>query len=426
MKKSKKITIIITSTLLLLCFAIALFWNTLTFQPLLQSKVLKENQTIENAASTAIEEYLKQYEKWYLPFDKQISEHFIRKVEVLDQSGYVQVDYTIQFRFANTIPDYFSSDDFYLSKSEDKRYNGQLVICLKNNKTYYEVIDVLTPVQYQIQFDKTSQTPQVRPYLMDDKMETYFFDNHELYVTYNHAQTSTKVDVDYDALVSAYGLTYDEYLSDGSYIVSPSFTGFFTYTNNDELILNYSLDSAKTWKQTSVAQNQVPNTNLFLNKVDNTYYVCFANDRSLGHDYYAIKQSSDLINWQFVDTSKVGFDQFSALFYVATNHAYFAPQVSYQQESKPCTLYYTNTNFATQSEIILPEVTSVSQILGYNPFINVEYIYQENGKIYVEVGQGANGDYSKDGYLVKALYESSDGINFTFVKEFNNAKQMAG
>ena len=33
------------------------------------------------------------------------------------------------------------------------------------------------------------------------------------------------------------------------------------------------------------------------------------------------------------------------------------------------------------------------------------------------VGQGSDGDYVKDGKLSEALYQSADGVTFTFVKE---------
>ena len=43
--------------------------------------------------------------------------------------------------------------------------------------------------------------------------------------------------------------------------------------------------------------------------------------------------------------------------------------------------------------------------------------YEEDGVLYMVVGQGDDGDYVKDGKLSEALYQSADGMNFTFVRE---------
>lgn len=54
----------------------------------------------------------------------------------------------------------------------------------------------------------------------------------------------------------------------------------------------------------------------------------------------------------------------------------------------------------------------------YNPFIMPEKVYEENGILYLEVGQGADGDYY-DGELgfCHGLYQSSDrGLNWKFVQ----------
>ena len=45
---------------------------------------------------------------------------------------------------------------------------------------------------------------------------------------------------------------------------------------------------------------------------------------------------------------------------------------------------------------------------------------------YMIVGQGDDGDYAKDGKLVKGLYQSQDGVNFTFVSEVDNTPEEAG
>lgn len=54
----------------------------------------------------------------------------------------------------------------------------------------------------------------------------------------------------------------------------------------------------------------------------------------------------------------------------------------------------------------------------YNPFVMPEKIWEEDGLLYMEVGQGADGDYYNDEGFCHGLYSSADmGITWKFVKE---------
>ena len=54
----------------------------------------------------------------------------------------------------------------------------------------------------------------------------------------------------------------------------------------------------------------------------------------------------------------------------------------------------------------------------YNPFVVPEKVYEEDGKLYMEVGQGADGDYYGEEGFCNGLYESEDnGKTWTYVKE---------
>lgn len=54
----------------------------------------------------------------------------------------------------------------------------------------------------------------------------------------------------------------------------------------------------------------------------------------------------------------------------------------------------------------------------YNPFVMPEKVYEEDGRLYMEVGQGPDGDYyGEEGYC-HGLYESEDnGKTWTYLKE---------
>lgn len=57
----------------------------------------------------------------------------------------------------------------------------------------------------------------------------------------------------------------------------------------------------------------------------------------------------------------------------------------------------------------------------YNPFVMPQKVYEEDGKLYMEAGQGADGDYhgkDKGSGLCRGLYESLDnGKTWTYIRE---------
>lgn len=54
----------------------------------------------------------------------------------------------------------------------------------------------------------------------------------------------------------------------------------------------------------------------------------------------------------------------------------------------------------------------------YNPFVVPEKVYEKDGKLYMEVGQGADGDYFGEEGFCNGLYESEDGGKiWNYVKE---------
>lgn len=57
----------------------------------------------------------------------------------------------------------------------------------------------------------------------------------------------------------------------------------------------------------------------------------------------------------------------------------------------------------------------------YNPFVMPEKVYEEDGKLYLEVGQGPNGDYYGENGFCKGLYVSGDfGITWKYSGEIPN------
>ena len=82
-------------------------------------------------------------------------------------------------------------------------------------------------------------------------------------------------------------------------------------------------------------------------------------------------------------------------------------------------LYRTEDGGSSWEEITYPSAkVKLSDGTFYNPFVMPEIVYEEDGIIYMEVGQGADGDYYDDELgFCHGLYQSSDlGRNWEFVK----------
>lgn len=82
-------------------------------------------------------------------------------------------------------------------------------------------------------------------------------------------------------------------------------------------------------------------------------------------------------------------------------------------------LYRTEDGGRTFETVEYPSAKAkLSDGTYYNPFVMPERIYEEDGKLYMEVGQGPDGDYYGEEGFCNGLYESEDnGKTWTYVKE---------
>ena len=82
-------------------------------------------------------------------------------------------------------------------------------------------------------------------------------------------------------------------------------------------------------------------------------------------------------------------------------------------------LYRTEDGGKTFTNVEWPSAKAkLSDGTLYNPFVMPEKVYEKDGKLYMEVGQGADGDYYGDEGYCNGLYESSDdGKTWEYVGE---------
>lgn len=163
-------------------------------------------------------------------------------------------------------------------------------------------------------------------------------------------------------------------------------------------------------------------------KKDGTELCMVGVDRAAGSSYYALLQAengkyTEIVNrdpylgagggakWlDFLEDEKTGFSC-----------------LAYSGGSKGC-LYRTEDGGVSFEEITWPSgKKELPDGTLYNPFIMPEKVWEENGKLYMMVSQGPEGDYYEEGVWVYGLYESEDmGRNWAYIgtKEGEDIRQL--
>lgn len=388
-------------------------------QPQVVGNVIQSREgDMEALSKEWFEKYTEKLEDWRVPYGYQIRGAKITGTQLLTdlEQPYVQLDYVI----------YPASDNAEIVRNLELIgtgysyiYQGQMVLRWEEKaENEWVLAEKLSPVQYQLrtpEMQKEIKEPQTKHYKLEqDKTMTYYVADETLYVTYDSGNTYLEVPDGYEKVCKDSNGRYDELLAGGSYIVTPAFTAFVAYGEGTTLL--YSTDEGRTWQESLIYKGGF-RANTFLSKTENQCYVTVAVDRSLGSDYYATFYSADLQEWSQMTLPDMFWSNLGCAYWTAGGKGYYAKGES---------LYLTEDGGGTFVPLSFPEAQETVAALGYNPFDAVEQIYEADGLTYMIVGQGDDGDYAKDGKLVKGLYQSQDGVNFTFVSEVDNTPEEAG
>lgn len=373
------------------------------------------NMDMTKATQEWFEKYIDQKKGWTVPYEYRIWDAWIESTEVLEEN-YIQVNYAVCPVSGNG---QIMVNLELSGTGEGNVYQGQQVLKWKHSGSRWQIEENMRPVQYQLQTPELQEEihkPQTQHYKMQtDKAMTYFVENDALYVTYDSGQSSCEVPDGYEKICKNGNETYDELLPDNSYVISKEFTAFAAYEDEGVYLL-YSQDSGNTWLESKISNGYKANT--FLSKTADKCYVTFAVDRALGSDYYATFQSDDLQTWSSVSIGNTIGLNLTCSFWRDGGIGYYSGGEDF--------IYMTKDNGAGFEEKKFPAAQQVVDELGYNPFDTLEEMYEENGIVYMIIGQGDDGDYSKEGKMMKALYQSQDGENFTFVREIADTVEQAG
>lgn len=365
---------------------------------------------LEEISTKWFNEYFSDLEGWTVPYNYRIEKAELTSAEILTdlEEPYIQLDYTVHAASSNNAVMY----NLELMQTNERRvFTGQMVLRWEASEWgTWRIAEKLRPVEYQImtpQYREEANTPQTQHYKFDsDKEMTYYVQDETLYVTYDAGETFVEVPDGYEKVCREVNDTYTELLSDNSYIVSDDFTGFVGYTDSGTVLI-YSEDKGTTWHE-SLISNGGYKANTFLSRQNGVCYVAFAVDRALGSDYYASYRSEDLNTWSGMKCEGAPVSNLTCIYWASDGTGYYA---------KGSSIFYTTDQGAAFEEISWPEPVEVTDSLGFDPFDSIDKLYEDNGVLYMVVGQGDDGDYGKDGRLFEALYQCTDGVTFTFVKE---------
>ena len=367
------------------------------------SLVQIESNDLRAVTENWFQSYTASLEGWDVPYSWRIHRAEISGLELLDEPGYIQLDYTVQPASRNSeILRNLELSSWYGD------YLGQTVLHWEQENGAWRLTEAIRPAAYQLLYPDPEEEQErqiaenTRHYLMDtDTPCTCFAENGILYVTYDGGETSVEVPDGYGLVCRNPNDSYSEYLPEGSYVVSEDFTGFIGYENGNAVLL-FSRDGGQSWQTSPIGPGHKALS--FLSWTEQGCYAAFAVDRSLGHDYYGAFYSDDLKTWQQISLPQE-LSSLTCAYWASGGRGYFADGD---------TGYVSSGSGDGWTPIEYSPPEELTAELGYNPFDSIDRFYEENGSLYMVVGQGDDGDYTRNGELIQALYCSEDGVHFTF------------
>lgn len=403
-------TVIFLAALFLVAVFREFVWSLFSPAAIVGDTVVCASDDLETISRKWFDEYFSDLKGWTVPYNYRIEKAEITSAEILTdlEEPYIQLDYQVYAASANNGVMY----NLELMQTNERRvYTGQMVLRWEQTDwNTWQIAEKLRPVQYQImtpEYQEEANMPQTQHYkFQSDKEMTYYIQDETLYVTYDGGETFQEVPDGYEKVCKETNDTYDELLDDNSYIVTEEFTGFIGYTDQGTELI-YSEDKGGTWQESLITENGYKAAS-FLSRQNGVCYVTFATDRALGSDYYGSWWSEDLNTWTYITTGDMPLSNLTCVYWASDGTGYYARgELLYRMAGREGGL----------EELTWPEAVEVTESLGFNPFDSIDRFYEEDGVLYMVVGQGSDGDYVKDGKLSEALYQSADGVTFTFVKE---------
>ncbi len=147
-------------------------------------------------------------------------------------------------------------------------------------------------------------------------------------------------------------------------------------------------------------------------------------DAAAGSRWYGLLKSKDRgISWKVVSSSPFGGDMGMGIEFTFLDETLGFATLSHNGGDE-ADLYVTENGGESYQRAVIQglEVTLEDGYL-YNPYDFPQMPYEENGKLYVLCGQGADGDYDGGDAAGMALFESTDGGHIFSYKEIRKGEE---
>lgn len=368
-----------------------------------------------------LDEYIKQYQRKYVPINKKINNYTIDNIEIKEEN-IIQINFLIE-------PEKVNENTAYNLKGiiEDDKISVQWVLWFEDKKSdeksIYTVNKLQRPAQYDFEKYQISGEKEKDEYKnkyvseipFEKKQYTYKIEDEIFYVSYDEGNSWIEVPISLDTLVeTGDGNDYYNKLQEGSYIIAPQKTAFVYGGNRKKsLMITYSEDMGNTFKTIEIDKEINSNRVKFSSFPETQIgYVIASNGRTMSQEQQIIYKSIDSGDtWE-----KVGFGPSTWLLqsagFIDENTGFMSyPKI----EGAETNFYRTEDGGKTFEPIILPVIKKEWMEFTLEPFIQPEIPYKEDGELFLLVGQGGQGDYL--GGKIKAKLKSEDnGKTWTYVE----------
>lgn len=426
MKSIHKICLLIVGAIIVTCCCYYGYYkymqSKIKFKPIVGFSVEVNTKDLKAVGEKWLEAYTQQYRQRYVSRSLKLKQYKIDTIDI-KQNNVIQIDFTIITQKTNS-----GTSAYWNGELEDGKVKCQWVLWFdekdSSKGTYnYKVIKNQRPAAYDLEKYQTSGQKEKDEYNekykneipYDGQQYSYKIQKGVCYVTYDKGASWKEVPIDLNTLVEVGdGNTFYNKLQEKSYVINKQKTAFiYGGTRKNSLNITYSEDMGKTWNTAEISSKYEGTRIRFCNFItDNIGYVVISTDRTMSQEAQVIFKTNDKgATWKEVGGGPSGWLLYSAGF-VDENIGFMSyPKV----EGDSTNFYRTEDGGKTFQPIILPVVKQEWMGNTFEPFIQPEAPYVENGELYVLVGQGEQGDFK--GGKVMAKYKSTDkGKTWSFVE----------
>lgn len=378
-----------------------------------------DTSNLNDLAREWVDQYILQYTQKYLPRRKIVKWYNITDVEILDEkSRQVSVKFNMEPKVKNST--IFSDWGYRLS---DGTYECEWIVMLDdayiNRGKIWFITQRINRASYELsQYNQSDQKLKDEEYygFMDKKKYddlnrkcTYKIEDSKLYFTYDNSKTWVNINIP----------EFEEMVEDDTYKLDDKLFRIdekLTYIYYKGMVA-ISKDMSKTFK--IIDCKNLKDVVYVYFKDENTGYIVSALDFAMGRYAPGVYKTIDGSNFEEIDVfSSLGWLGRDTNIYAFNENLVYI--VDTRADLSSTSLLVSTDGFKTFSKLEIPKgkFENEEDNITYDFFEiydTFEMPILEDGKYNLIIGQGSDGDYRGG---TKVLYESEDGINWNFVKEF--------